>query len=78
LVSKHEVGGTKQQDILRDADSVSFFENNTEHFITEKAGELGRGKVKEKLDWMFERVTFQDAKNKVKIWYEESLKKLGY
>ena len=33
LIGKHEVGGDLEQDILMDADSVSFFETNAEMFV---------------------------------------------
>lgn len=78
LVARHEVGGTKEQNVLKDADSVSFFENNTEHFISEKAGELGKEKVKEKFDWMFSRISSSRAKEIARPWYESGIKRLGY
>ncbi len=77
LVEKHESGGTEEQNILKDADSVSFFENNIDHFIKDKAGETGRGKVKEKFIWMFNRITSRSAREIARPWYEEGMKKLG-
>lgn len=50
LISKHEVGGTEDQNLLKDADSLSFFENNIDHFITNLARETSKEKVKEKFD----------------------------
>jgi len=78
LVEKHEVGGSRRQNMLKDADSISFFENNTGHFIKEKAREFGKEKVKEKFDWMFDRITSRKAKSISKKWYYEAIKKLGY
>lgn len=78
LVEKHEVGGDRDQNMLKDADSISFFENNAEHFIKGKATELGREKVKEKFDWMFNRITSEEAKEMSRFWYIEALEKLGY
>ncbi|MEO8638076.1 MAG: DUF4202 family protein [Candidatus Taylorbacteria bacterium] len=62
LVSKHEVGGNAEQNALMDADSVSFFETNAEMFVTQKAPIEGNKKVKEKLDWMFNRISSREAK----------------
>ncbi|MCK4554158.1 DUF4202 family protein [Candidatus Parcubacteria bacterium] len=36
LVSRHEEGGNDEQNLLKDADSISFFENNIESFLTRK------------------------------------------
>ncbi len=78
LISKHEVGGNRDQNLLKDADSVSFFENNAEHFATKKAQDISKKKVKEKLDWMFERITSQNAKKLAEPWYKKAVKKLGH
>lgn len=78
LVEAHEVGGNKEQNILKDADSISFFENNAGHFVEEKARRLGREKVKEKFDWMFNRITSKKAKKISRHWYERAIKELGY
>jgi len=78
LVSKHEVGGNDDQNLLKDADSVSFFENNVDHFVNKKVGETSKEKVKDKFDWMFNRITSEKAKQIARPWYEEAIKKLGY
>lgn len=77
LISKHEVGGDEDQNLLKDADSVSYFENQIEHFLTVKAGEVGKEKVKEKFRWMFERISFEKAKDIARPMYEQAIKKLG-
>jgi len=76
LISKHEVGGNDDQNILKDADSVSFFENNVEFFLTHHAPKMGKEKVKEKFDWMFNRITSEKAKQIARKWYEEGINKL--
>lgn len=63
LISKHELGGDLEQNALMDADSVSFFETNAEMFVTKKAPIEGKEKVKEKLDWMFNRISKEEHKN---------------
>ncbi|HRO65744.1 MAG TPA: DUF4202 family protein [Candidatus Dojkabacteria bacterium] len=76
LISKHEVGGNTDQNLLKDADSMSFFETNVEHFVSKKVHEYGYEKVKEKLDWMFNRITQDRAKELVREKYEEAIHQL--
>ncbi len=75
LVLRHEEGGNDDQNLLKDADSVSFFENNLPIFY-KKAAEIGKEKVKKKINWMYNRITSNKAKEIVKDWYKEGLKKL--
>lgn len=51
LVELHEVGGTEDADILRDADSISFFDNNLEFYIKYK----GIDGAKKQVQYKFER-----------------------
>ncbi|MCB9802929.1 DUF4202 family protein [Candidatus Nomurabacteria bacterium] len=77
LVEKHEIGGNEDQNLVKDADSVSFFENNANHFIEVKVKQTSKEKVKDKFDWMFNRITSDKAKELAKPWYEEGLHKLS-
>ena len=76
LVSRHEEGGNEDQNLLKDADSISFFENNISLFLTKHVQEVGKEKVREKFDWMYNRITSEKAKQIVRPWYEEAIKKL--
>jgi len=76
LVSRHEIGGDEDQNLLKDADSISFFENVVEFFLTKKVNEAGRKKVKDKLDWMYGRITTDRARTLAKQQYAESIKEL--
>ena len=76
LVSRHEEGGDDDQNLLKDADSVSFFENNVPLFLTKKAEEVGRERVKQKFDWMYNRITSGKAKQIAKDWYENAVRGL--
>ena len=78
LVSKHEIGGNDEQNLLKDADSISFFENNVKYFVVRKVNETGKGKVKDKFDWMYNRMTSDKAKQFARQLYGEAIKKLGY
>jgi Domain of unknown function (DUF4202) len=78
LVSKHEIGGNDEQNLLKDADSISFFENNVKYFVGRKVNETGKEKVKDKFDWMYNRMTCEKAKQFARQLYGEAIKKLGY
>ncbi len=76
LVEKHEMGGSKEQNILKDADSISFFENNRELFLGKQIERVGRKRVRAKFDWMYNRITSPTAKKIAKKWYQEGIDKL--
>jgi hypothetical protein len=76
LIGNHEIGGNTDQNILKDADSISFFENNIDHFIDVKAKEIGRDKVKEKFDWMYSRISSDKARQIALGWYNDAIARL--
>jgi len=78
LVSRHEEGGNEEQNLIKDADSISFFENNINLFLDEQKMKIEKEKVKEKLDWMFNRISSEKAKEIARPWYEEAIKKIGF
>lgn len=53
LVECHEFGGDPESDILRDADSLSFFKDNLEFYF----GKLGSGKTRSKIKFMYDRMS---------------------
>lgn len=53
LVEKHEVGGDKETDILKDADSISFFSCNIEWYYKNKGVE----ETKREILYKYERAT---------------------
>lgn len=77
LISKHEVGGDSDQDLIKDADSLSFFEVNVEFFLSAQVLKMGKEKVKDKFNWMYERITSDRAKEIAKDWYTSAIQKLG-
>jgi len=76
LVSRHEEGGNDDQNLLKDADSISFFENNISLFLTKHVQEVGKEKVRKKFDWMYNRITSKKAKQITRPWYEGAIKNL--
>jgi len=77
LVSRHEEGGNDDQNLLKDADSVSFFETNVSLFLDKKSLEIGKEKVKAKFDWMFNRITSEKAKQIAQPIYEKAISDLN-
>ncbi len=76
LVSKHEVGGDADQNLLKDVDSISFVENNTQIFLS-RIGKLGYNAIKEKFDWMYNRISDLKAKELARPFYEKMILELN-
>lgn len=76
LISRHEVGGNNDQNLLKDADSISYFETNAAGFVEKFVPLVGKEKVKAKFDWMFERITSGKARKLAQPMYEKALKML--
>lgn len=76
LVSRHEEGGNDDQNVLKDADSISMLENNVKNFIKRYVPAMGKEIAEEKFDWMYNRITSKKAKRIAKPWYEKAIKKL--
>lgn len=77
LISKHEEGGNEEQNLVKDADSVSYFENQIEHFLTKKVAEVGKDKVREKFQWMFDRITSKKAKEIAMPMFKDAINRLS-
>jgi hypothetical protein len=77
LVICHEVGGDREQNIIKDADSLSFFGGDLANFISRHSS-LGSTTehLRGKLDWMYNRITSDKVKALAKPQYEEALKHL--
>ncbi|MCR4311256.1 MAG: DUF4202 family protein [Candidatus Taylorbacteria bacterium] len=71
LINRHEVGGDEEQNTLMDADSVSFFETNAEMFVLNRVKEDGYVQIREKLDWMFNRISTEERKVFARENYEK-------
>jgi hypothetical protein len=70
LISKHEEGGDKDQNVLRDADSLSFFRNENYVEIIKKYQNIG---IKDKIDWMYDRIGSDRAKELAEPYYKKAL-----
>jgi hypothetical protein len=76
LVSRHEEGGNNEQNLIKDADSISFFENQTKHFLTVLVKQDGKEKIKEKFDWMYNRIASEKAKQITQPLYKKAIDEL--
>lgn len=76
LIEHHEDGGDAEANVLKDADTISFFENNVERFVTKHATEQGKEKVRAKFQWMYDRLTDPRAREIVKPWFDTAMKRL--
>ncbi len=77
LISKHEFGGDAEQNAIMDADSVSYFETNAQHFVEARAKTQGYEKIKGKFDWMFNRISSEEHKKFARENYEKWSKELA-
>lgn len=73
LIAEHSLGGTVERDLMRDMDSISFFENIAPRRIRE---DKDKNKLREKLDSEFERLSSDKACELARPFYEDGIKKL--
>jgi hypothetical protein len=76
LITKHETGGNDDQNLLNDADSLSFLENLSEIFINESVSILGVERVRWKIEWTFTRISSEKAKQIALPLYKSALQRL--
>ena len=76
LISRHELGGYKDENILKDADSISFFENNVDFFLSVIVQKTTLSVIREKFDWMYHRISLDEAKKFCRPWYETALDRI--
>jgi hypothetical protein len=76
LIAKHEEGGDDDQNLLKDADSLSFFENNIDHFFNDMVGIIGKEGLLRKFQWMFERITLKKAEDLARPFYMKAMQRI--
>jgi hypothetical protein len=77
LVINHEIGGNVNSDAVKDADSISFLENNYYTLIKDVPRKFSKERAKKKLDFMYNRITSEKAKQIAKPFYERAIEKLN-
>lgn len=75
LIDRHEIGGTYEQNLIKDADSISYFETNAEKHA-DWIDKFSKEEVMAKFDWMYNRISFDKAKNIAKPLYIKVVKML--
>lgn len=71
LIAHHEVGGANDADIMCDADSMSYLEDNFDGYLKR----YGPDRARVKLEWMFGRMSEKGKKFGFGL-YNEALKKI--
>lgn len=80
LIRAHEYGGWPEADLLQAADSLSFLEVNVGWFLQMLArpGSLWKPEyVRDKFDWMYERIQLEEARALATPLHEVALTKLA-
>ena len=75
MIKLHEVGGTSEADLLKDADSISYFEVNAPQHIEKFGKPLGKEKLMTKYNFMFNRITNEKARQICEKWYNKLIRK---
>lgn len=76
LIIYHEIGGDEQKDFIKDVDSISFLENNIDLFLSRIFQDASKEEIKEKFDYMFNRISSKKAKDLAKPYYSKALEKI--
>jgi len=76
MILKHEFGGDEESNLIKDADSISYLEINVLQHIKKLVVVFNKNKIKRKTDWMFERISSENAKQIAKPFYKEAIKVL--
>lgn len=73
MVLHHEEGGIPEWNLIMDVDSISFLEVNVPKFITDFVPITGKERVKEKFEWMYNRISSAKAKKLAKPFYQKAM-----
>lgn len=78
LIAHHQEGGDEEQNILCDADAITYFDHSAlRHAKTYKEKGKTKEEVKNIIDYNFNRISSDKAKGIVQGWYEEALRELN-
>ena len=76
LVKTHDFGGSEEKNALKDADSISFLENNADMYIDSLEKGLKIDDIRKKFDIMYNRISSPQAKEFARPFYQETVRKL--
>lgn len=74
LIVRHESGGNDEQNILKDADSISWLENNALGHI--KVPKYSKEEIRRKIDTTFSRISLEKAKLIAEPFYRKAIELL--
>jgi hypothetical protein len=77
MIRGHEFGGNKWQNLLKDSDSISYFDGHYKKFLRKWIDVSSSDRVRKKFDWMYGRITSPQAKRFAKPMYKQSIKYLN-
>lgn len=80
LIRAHEYGGWPEANLLQAADSLSFLEVNVALFLrwlAQPARGLAPEHIRDKFDWMYERIQIAEARVLATPLYEAALRQLA-
>jgi len=72
MIAHHEAGIDEYSNLLMDADSLSFLENNVPHFINQ-ISKQGKDKIQAKIIWMYDRINSDRAKELARPFYNDAI-----
>lgn len=78
LVAHHEKGGNEDENILCDADCLAFLEEKALRLAIKYKQENKIEEIRKRIEMVFNRISSEKAKQIVRPWYEEAIKKLEY
>lgn len=77
LVARHEEGGDDDQNLIKDIDSMAFFEYGVPRFLLGSYWQkIDKTIIKKKIEWMYNRITSEKVKEMVRNSYKKAIKDL--
>ncbi|MFA5797710.1 MAG: DUF4202 family protein [Candidatus Woesearchaeota archaeon] len=76
MILHHEEGGNEESDLIKDADSLSYFKINALRHVEKLTSRLGKDKIRRKFDFMYNRITSSQAKSLATPLYFEAVQLL--
>jgi len=78
LIRHHELGGSEDQNFIKDVDSLSFLENNLDYFIAQLLPKYGAAEVTAKFNWMYLRISDPSIQALAAPFYRRALTQLDH
>lgn len=73
LIEVHEIGGNYEENLIKDADSISFLEINAPLFKSKIPEKFTKEQVIDKFDYMYNRISGEKAKELAKPFYQKAV-----